>query len=310
MDLVTHGLAGALAARAVSARSGWPTLAASVGGALTPDLDVLARLWDPMAAITVHRTATHSFLGGAALALAVAEVVALKTERESFLRLTAFAYLGVLTHIGLDLLTRFGTAVLWPLTSRRFGLGWLYLIDPIVIGLVLAGLIVSMRSRPLRTAGPRWAWGLLAAYVLTAGLLAQAADVTWGRRLADGGVIAARRTVVPIFPGPWRWAGIAEADEALYRATSSIGGWSAVPLTRFPKPPVDGLAELDRSDAVRAFRAFARFPWRTVTTDGDLRRVEYRDLAFEDHPFGGPMALRFTVDQQGSVRTLELGHRL
>ncbi|MGH7536175.1 MAG: metal-dependent hydrolase, partial [Gemmatimonadales bacterium] len=211
---------------------------------------------------------------------------------------------------GLDLLTRFGTAVLWPLTPRRFGLGWLYLVDPIVIALVGVGLILSIRALPSRTTAPRWAWGLLAAYVVVAGLLAQAADVEWGRRLAGGGVTAARRAVVPVFPGPWRWAGIAETDGALYRATSSIGGWSAVPLTTFPKVPVDGLGELDRSPAVLAFRAFARFPWLTVSADGDLRRVEYRDLAFEDHPFGGPMALRLTVDQSGSVRAVELGHRL
>ena len=61
---------------------------------------------------------------------------------------------------------------------------------------------------------------------------------------------------------------------------------------------------------MRTFRAFARFPWWTVTIDGDLRRVEYRDLAFEDHPFGGPMALRIAVDRSGVVRDVDLGHKL
>jgi len=46
-------------------------MAAGLIGALAPDLDVIARLWDPMAAVTVHRTATHSFLGGAVIAVLV-----------------------------------------------------------------------------------------------------------------------------------------------------------------------------------------------------------------------------------------------
>ena len=43
-------------------------MAAGLIGALAPDLDGLARFWDPMAAIAVHRTATHSFLGGGVVA--------------------------------------------------------------------------------------------------------------------------------------------------------------------------------------------------------------------------------------------------
>ena len=310
MDIVTHGLAGALLARAVTARPGWPALAAAVGGALAPDLDVVARLWDPLAPITVHRTVTHSFIGGLPLAAIVAEVVSLKADRESFFALAGYAYLGVLSHVALDLLTPFGTAALWPLSPRRFGLGWLYVIDPVVFGLLATGLILSFWATTSRAAGPRCAWGLLAVYVVVAGLFAQAADAQWAVRLAEGGVSAGRRAVVPIFPGPWRWLGVAETEDSLYRATASIGGWGVVPLTSFPKAPVDGFAGLERSTAVREFRAFARFPWRTVTADGGLRRVEYRDLAFEDHPFGGPMTLRLTVDPSGSVRDVELGHRL
>lgn len=310
MDLVTHGVAGALAVRAVTARPGRATLAAGIGGALAPDLDVLARLWDPLAAITVHRTATHSIIGGMILAAAVAQVVALRTARGSFRALAGFAYLGVLSHIGLDLLTPFGTAVLWPLSVRRFGLGWLYVIDPVVLALVAAGLLLSWRAVTSPTTGPRWAWGLLVVHVMVAGLVSQAADGSWARRLAAEGVTVTRQAVVPAFPGPWRWVGVADGEEALYRATASIGRWSAAPLAVFPKGSLDGLTGLDRSPAVQAFRAFARFPWLTVTGDGDIRRVELQDLAFADHPLGGPMALRLTVDGSGAVRAVALGHRL
>src|SRR3989304_4814823 len=81
-----------------------PMMMAGLMGALAPDLDVFARFWDPMAAITVHRTATHSFLGGMVIA-AVAAGLVWSFRRESFFRLFGFAYLGLLSHIGSDFLT-------------------------------------------------------------------------------------------------------------------------------------------------------------------------------------------------------------
>ena len=37
--------------------------------------------------------------------------------------------------------------------------------------------------------------------------------------------------------------------------------------------------------------------------------IEYRDLAFADHPLGGPLSLRLWVDESGNVRKFEFGHR-
>ena len=67
-------------------------MAAGVIGALGPDLDAVARLWDPMAVIAVHRTATHSLIGGGVLALLVSGLL-WGFSRENFLRLYGVAYL-------------------------------------------------------------------------------------------------------------------------------------------------------------------------------------------------------------------------
>jgi inner membrane protein len=310
MDIVTHGLAGALVARAVRPRTPWPGVVAAVGGGLAPDLDVVARFWDPMAAITVHRTMTHSFVGGLLVAGVIAAVSALRVRQLSFAALVAFAYLGVLSHIGLDLLNPFGTAVLWPFTSRRFGLGWLYVLDPVVTGLVVVALGLAAWGTAYRAVIPRWTLALVAIYALVAGALSWVAEAQWKALLTDQVVAATRVTVVPTFPGPLRWVGVAEANHAFYRAAFSVGRRSHPVFAIFPKESMDGFADLDRTAAVRTFLGFARFPWSTVTTDGDRREIEYRDLAFEDHPFGGPMALRITVDRDGVVRAVDLGHKL
>jgi membrane-bound metal-dependent hydrolase YbcI (DUF457 family) len=203
MDIVTHGLVGVLAVRAFRSRTSWPVVAAAVGGALAPDLDGVAALWDPMAPITVHRTMTHSLIGGLPLAAGVAAVTK-PWGHTSFPARAGFAYLGVLSHIGLDLLNPFGTAVLWPFASRRFGLGWLYVLDPAMTGLVALALVLSWWSTAYRNAVPRWAFGMMAAYALVAGVLGRVGETQWRALLADPGVAASRVAVVPTFPGPLR----------------------------------------------------------------------------------------------------------
>jgi len=58
--------------------------------------------------------------------------------------------------------------------------------------------------------------------------------------------------------------------------------------------------------------SFARFPWKREVYDRGLRLVEYRELAFADHPLGilgGPLSLRIWIDESNSVRKVEFGHR-
>jgi len=308
MDILTHGLVGALVGRAVAPRAAWPALAAVVGGALVPDLDVVARLWDPLAPITVHRTATHSLLGGLPLALAVGGLCRVLGPAMSVHGLAALAYAGVLSHIGLDLLTPFGTGVLWPWDGRRFGLGWLYVIDPVVIGVALAALLIT--AGRLRAARPIavGALGALTGYVFVAGLVMGWAEQDFLRLLHSERVAATRTVLVPTFPGPFRWLGVAETDDAVYRARFFVGRRPEEPLAVFPRPSPEPPPASEEAPVVRAFRGFARVPWGAIEADGDARTLVYRDLAFEDHPFGGEMALRIHLDRSGTVRAVRLGH--
>jgi inner membrane protein len=122
MDIVSHGLTGLLLARATTSAPRGPVATAVIVGALSPDLDTLATLWDPLASIVTHRVATHSLLGGLPLAL-VAAGVARAAGRDGFWRLAALAYLGLVSHVALDVFTPFGTALLWPADLRRWSVG-------------------------------------------------------------------------------------------------------------------------------------------------------------------------------------------
>jgi len=285
-------------------------MAAGLIGALAPDLDGIAWFWDSMAAITVHRTGTHSFIGGVVIALVVAGLV-MGFRRQNFVRLFCFAYLGLLSHIGLDFLTPFGTAFLWPISDQRFALAQHYIIDPIFSVIVLAFLIGSFRFKEKRESFARIGFAALALYVLATGAHKWIAVSRWHAAIESNGIRLTRSEIIPLFPGPFRWLGVSETEAGFYQQSFNFYEPKLETPDFFSKVNGD-FRDLERLREVQVFLSIARFPWKREVDDRGLRLVEYRELAFADHPFGilgGPLSLRIWIDESNSVRKIEFGHR-
>ncbi|MBI4489928.1 MAG: metal-dependent hydrolase [Deltaproteobacteria bacterium] len=276
-------------------------------GALAPDVDVVAGLWDPMAAITVHRTATHSFLGGVVIAAVVAGLL-WSFRRESFASLFGFAYLGLLSHMGSDLLTSFGIAILWPLTDWRFALAQHYIIDPIFSIIVVTLLTATFRCKRKRESLARGGLIGVALYVLATAAHKEIAVSRWHALMDSQGTRPIRSVVLPLFPGPFRWLGVSETEKGFYQQSFRLYGSKTENPHFFSKNNED-FRDLERLREVQAFLSFARFPWKQEVYDRGVRLVEYRDLAFADHPLGGPLSLRIWLYESGAIKKMELGHR-
>jgi len=115
--------------------------------------------------------------------------------------------------------------------------------------------------------------------------------------------------VVPIFPGPLRWMGVADTGAGVSQLRFWLGRSDRAPVSIVPATGPSPAPSLEALPAVRAFRAVARVPIGSVRAEGTGSVVEYRDWAFEDHPGGGPLALRLRLDASGAVRQIEIGHR-
>lgn len=309
MDIVTHGITGVLISRTLPGGDRRSLMAAGLLGAVVPDLDGIVRLWDSMAAITVHRTATHSIVGGGIVALVVAASV-WGFGRGKFFPIFGAAYLGLLSHIGLDLITPFGTAILWPLSDRRFALAQHYIVDLIISALALGFLSASFRFKERRTSLAKIGLAGIVFYLFITAAHQRVGTVRWQEYMKTQGITPMRSAVIPLFPGPFRWQGISETKEAFYVQDFRLYGSDARPLHKYSKTKVD-LGYVERLREVQHFLNFARFPLRQVRIDGPFRIVEYRELAFADHPLGilgGPFSLRIWVDEPGSVKKVEFGH--
>ena len=311
MDLVTHALSGIAVANAgFRQRMGRAASLAVTAGAMAPDLDSVMGLWDQFAAIKYHRGLTHSLLGGVLLALLVTWPIYRWGPRKRFRNLVGLVYLGILVHIGLDLITSFGIQVFYPFSDARLAWDLAFIVDPILTAAFAVPLLVAW-WRPHLAARAVWV-GLSVAVLYLA--LAAGAKATAQARFAaelDRRVITVDRIgVIPRLFSPFRWSAVAQAPGRLYQASVTPWPGGTVGLRFYSQAPRNRYVE--RSDAVesvRIFLWFARFPWiRYLQGDGE-HIVEYRDLRFGAEQGGNHMALRVVMDPAGIVKSVNFNHR-
>ena len=154
MDTITHGIAGALIAKAVfkgkdlfppepvdkSRVITWSVML----GSIFPDSDVLREFFskDPMLIVTWHRSLTHSLVCLPIWTLLLATLAFRicrwhKWACPSFPVLCGLWAVGILSHIFLDLITTFGTMIWSPLGWSRPAWDVLFIIDFSFAGLLL-----------------------------------------------------------------------------------------------------------------------------------------------------------------------------
>jgi inner membrane protein len=146
MDPVTHVAAGALIAQVLPGPSrAWTTLAA-VGFALLPDIDYFLIFTDRLAFIREHRGFTHSLAALPLLALLGAGLGRALGGPRWFRPLLLLGLAVLASHLLLDLFTSYGTQILLPFSRKRFALDWLFIIDPYLTALLLAGFAAALCS--------------------------------------------------------------------------------------------------------------------------------------------------------------------
>ena len=160
MDTITHGIAGALIAKAAFRRQDmlsakpvnrgriitWSLML----GATFPDSDVLREFFshNDLLIVTWHRSITHSLVCLPFFALALAALTHWfvrwrKWDSPSFGALVAIYAVGILSHILLDLVTSFGTMIWSPVKWSRPAWDLIFIIDFTLTAICLAPQILA-----------------------------------------------------------------------------------------------------------------------------------------------------------------------
>jgi inner membrane protein len=164
-----------------------------------PDLDVLVDHGDAVLNMVLHRGHSHSLLwtsiAGALLGACAARV---HGQWAIWRRWSLAIWLAMATHPLLDAITVYGTQLLQPFTDEAYGVGSIFIIDPLYTLPLLASVMLALR-RPVAY-GLKWNLRLLAfsSIYLAWSMVAQAwAQSQVQRVLSTQGIQAQALLVTP-----------------------------------------------------------------------------------------------------------------
>ncbi len=157
MDSLSQLVLGAAVGIAVMGRRTAVWKAALWGGVCgtLPDLDAFIDHGDPVSNMTLHRTESHALFYLTLLAPVLAAGIAkLHGELDRYRRWLLAVWLALVTHPLLDVMTVYGTQLGLPFTDHPYGVGSIFIIDPLYTLPLLVGVIVALRAPAAR--GRRW----------------------------------------------------------------------------------------------------------------------------------------------------------
>lgn len=143
MDPLTHAVIG-LGVAAVTGETSLvsPVTIGAVVGAMSPDIDVIAKYWGDYKYLKHHRGITHSIPSVVGLSIAISGVLFGIFSGHSFMSIFIATLLGTLSHTFFDGLNSYGVKPLLPFKDKKYLGSLIMLYDPVITVLSI-GLFVS-----------------------------------------------------------------------------------------------------------------------------------------------------------------------
>lgn len=297
MDNLCHTLVGAALGEAgLKRRSAYASATLMIASNL-PDIDVLV-FATGTPSVAFRRGWTHGVLADVLLPLLLTAGVMLVARRRGRFDVRSGAilfcsYIGVLLHVGMDLLNNYGVRLLMPFSQQWFYGDALFIVDPWLWVSLGAGVWFARRRNSRAPA--RTALVVAAAYVLAmivSARLARAEIIDRWQQVEGRPPQALMVGPAPITP--LRRQVIVDAGD---RYETGAFTWQPRSV-RFdpgavPKNDADPRVAAARdAPNVRAFLVWSRFPFWTLHADGSGTRVTVGDMRFARGP--GFAARNFT----------------
>jgi inner membrane protein len=319
VDIATHSLASLVLARGFFSRRRWPVVAGMLFAGTIADVDMISMLFGPGAYFAAHRTFTHSIVGTlAVIALAVLFTGYLaKKQNEPLAGIILPLAMAAALHVLLDLLQSEGVALLWPIRPTPFAMDWLPGIDPWILAILIAGILLPELFRLVgseigaKDKIPRGHSGAIVALTLTAVFIGARAMFHSGSIAelephAYHGESARKVGAYPDALSILTWHGVVETQSQLCQADVPVGPRRSFDAERadcLHKPePSHELEAAQKTKIARAYLEAEPFPRAVVgkTTEGyEVVLRSMRDLA--DGETHHSVAARVLLDSKSAV---------
>jgi membrane-bound metal-dependent hydrolase YbcI (DUF457 family) len=299
MDAGTHALASVAVTRILVPRAPLLAWMLIIAAGTIADLDTLSSLFGPSAYLDWRHTYTHSMVAAAAFGL-LGVLYLSGIRRPSPAKTSKTALLGAFLlssflHIALDACQSSGIALFWPFSAHRAAADWLPSIDPWIIAILIAALVLPELSRLVsdeigaKSKAPRGRVGasiglmLVVLYVgaranFHAGVLAGIQARTYR------GEPARRSRAYAESVSPFTWHAIVETDRALQELI--IDATPGAPFDPengtilFKPEPSPILDRAQNTEAAKKFLRVASFPKATIEKTPEGYAVQIQDLRY------------------------------
>ena len=251
-----------------------------------PDLDVLIDQGDALRNMVLHRAESHSLFWLTLASPVLAGLPALlHGEQAGFRRWWLAMWLALVTHPLLDAMTVYGTQLLLPFTNYPFGVGSIFIIDPLYTLPLLAGVVLGVTRRQWRGLP-----SVHAGLVLSTAYLAWSAAAQWHVRTMAQESLAgeAQPAAILVTPTPFNtllWRIVAMRPDGSYDEgfRSLLDGSRPIQWARFAAPPVS--AAVSTLPPVQRLAAFSHGFYKVHARGGrawvtDLRMGQEPNYSF------------------------------
>jgi inner membrane protein len=301
----THTLVGLAIARTGLDR--WVPYATATALIATnlPDIEIITGLASTPTYIEYHRGITHTFIGIPILSLALA--LGMYIFSENFWKTFLVALAVMATHPALDYANTYGLRPFLPFNQIWYYGDTLFIIDPYIDLMLLAGFLVGYRLSRIRRLSAWVSILLVLVYIgIRIDLHAEARDQLASYTSALPGVESS--AVFPQMANPRLWDGIIETNEEMIKVRIDTRHGVDGELARMPKgasSEIIGHAATARS--AETFIRFARFPIIRVDGIESGYRVTFIDFRFYNETTGTAFAAEVLLDQSLRVIKDSLG---
>jgi inner membrane protein len=205
-----------------------------------PDLDALIDHGDAVRNMVLHRAETHAPFYLLLVAPLIAALIAVvHGEAQRFRRWWLAVTLVLVTHPLLDVMTIYGTQLGLPFTNFPYGVGSIFIIDPLYTLPLIVGVVAALRMKDER--GLQWnraGIGLSCVYLAWGVLLQQQVRDTAEAQLRAQGepVVQLLATPTPFNSLLWRVVAVTP-DHYLEGFRSILDGDEAIRFTRHERQP-------------------------------------------------------------------------
>jgi inner membrane protein len=332
VEPITHGLVSLALARVGQRRLPRYGTSMLVVSGIAADLDYVSYVAGPGAFLKLHRALLHSVLGSVALIGIVAAAFTFLDRKRparnplpalSFASASLVCAIGVASHGILDFCSGESVQLFWPFKIISAAWNLTENLDPWILFLLLAGLLLPHLFRLVSDEigeRKRGAVGekssaivlvLLVAYLSARAYLhGRAVELLMSREFHRRAPLAAG--AFPSATAPFNWRGVATTDNTIEEVDISVApGAEFDPdrsLTHYKPDESPALDVAQDTASAKKFLAYAQFPLGSVIRLEDGFRFELRDMQFATSD-RSPANVFVRVDLDSNLHVREEGFR-